>query len=76
MTSGDVTRELIAAGPRKVFHLGPERDTADLSTGSTSTWSRSRGEAVVCTGLFDDETETPEDYRRHAARGCARATCR
>src|SRR5690606_23395714 len=25
VTSGDVTRDLIAAGPRRVFHLGPER---------------------------------------------------
>ena len=30
VTSGDVTRDLIRAGPRRVFHLGPERDTVDL----------------------------------------------
>ena len=26
VTSGDVTRELIRTGPRRIFHLGPERD--------------------------------------------------
>ena len=26
MTSGDVTRDLIAEGPRKVFHIGADRD--------------------------------------------------
>ena len=26
VTSGDVTRDLIAEGPRRLYHLGPERD--------------------------------------------------
>ena len=26
VTSGDVTRDLIESGPRKIFHLGPDRD--------------------------------------------------
>src|SRR5262245_33241598 len=26
VTSGDVTRDLIAAGPRRLFHLGADRD--------------------------------------------------
>src|SRR5690606_30952503 len=26
VTSGDVTRELIRTGPRRIFHLGPDRD--------------------------------------------------
>lgn len=26
VTSGDVTRDLIAEGPRRIYHLGPDRD--------------------------------------------------
>src|SRR5690606_9602567 len=26
VTSGDATRELVSAGPRRIFHLGPDRD--------------------------------------------------
>src|SRR5690606_3278022 len=28
VTSGDVTRDLIRAAPRRLFHLGPDRDLA------------------------------------------------
>ena len=28
VTSGDVTRRLISEGPRRVFHIGPDRDAA------------------------------------------------
>jgi HAD superfamily hydrolase (TIGR01459 family) len=64
ITSGDVTRELIApwAG-RAVFHLGPERDLG-IFAGLDVTLARAGdAEAVVCSGLFDDDTETPEHYR-------------
>lgn len=62
ITSGDVTRGLIAEGPKKVFLLGPERDLPLLEGLDVEIVSEQDAEAVVCTGFFDDETETPEDY--------------
>ena len=62
MTSGDVTRELIAEGPRKVFHLGPDRDLSIYDGLDVDIVEEFEAAAVVSTGLFDDETETPEDY--------------
>jgi HAD superfamily hydrolase (TIGR01450 family) len=62
ITSGDVTRELIAKGPKKVFLLGPERDMPLLEGLDVEVVSEHQADAVVCTGFFDDETETPEDY--------------
>ncbi|MGV1870697.1 TIGR01459 family HAD-type hydrolase [Agrobacterium rosae] len=62
ITSGDVTRELIAEGPKKVFLLGPERDLPLLEGLDVEIAPEADATAVVCTGFFDDETETPEDY--------------
>lgn len=63
VTSGDVTRSLVAGlAGRPIFHLGPERDLpvfAGLDARLTDTGG---AEAVVCTGLFDDATETPDHY--------------
>ncbi len=62
ITSGDVTRGLIAEGPRKVFLLGPERDMPLLEGLDVEVVGETEADSVVCTGFFDDETETPEDY--------------
>lgn len=62
ITSGDVTRGLIADGPKKVFLLGPERDMPLLEGLDVECVGEAETESVVCTGFFDDETETPEDY--------------
>ncbi|MDS7596265.1 TIGR01459 family HAD-type hydrolase [Agrobacterium tumefaciens] len=61
ITSGDVTRGLIAEGPKKVFLLGPERDLPLLDGLAVERVDEAEAQAVVCTGFFDDETETPED---------------
>jgi HAD superfamily hydrolase (TIGR01459 family) len=64
VTSGDVTRVLISRFVgRAVFHLGPDRylgtfDGLDVMLGPLE-----NAAAVVCTGLFEDDHETPEDYR-------------
>lgn len=69
LTSGDVSRALIARHKGEaVFHLGPERDLPVYDgTGVTvvkaSDARADEAKAIVCTGLFDDETETPENYR-------------
>ncbi|MGF0521308.1 TIGR01459 family HAD-type hydrolase [Agrobacterium pusense] len=62
VTSGDVTRGLIAEGPRKVFLLGPQRDMPLLEGLDVAVVGEADADSVVCTGFFDDETETPEDY--------------
>jgi HAD superfamily hydrolase (TIGR01450 family) len=62
ITSGDVTRELISQGPRDVFLLGPERDMPLLEGLDIDVVPETEATAIVCTGFFDDETETPEDY--------------
>ena len=62
VTSGDVTRDLIAAGPRKIFHVGPERDLTIYDGLDVEAVEEFEASGVVCTGLFEDESETPEDY--------------
>lgn len=62
VTSGDVTRDLISQGPRRIFHLGAERDLGIYDGLDVELVEEFEADAVVCTGLFDDETETPDDY--------------
>lgn len=62
VTSGDVTRDLIAEGPRKVFHIGSERELVIYDGLDVELVEEFEASGVVCTGLYDDETETPENY--------------
>ncbi len=63
VTSGDVTRGVVQAwGERSVYYLGPERDLGIFNDLDVSFAPASEANAVVCTGLLDDETETPDDY--------------
>lgn len=62
VTSGDVTRELIRQAPRRIFHLGPSRDISLFEGLDVELVEEFEADAVVCTGLFEDEIETPEDY--------------
>ena len=61
VSSGDVTRRLIENGPRRVFHLGPDRDLAIYDGLDVELCEDFEAQAVVCTGMFDDD-ETPQDY--------------
>ncbi|TPM19919.1 TIGR01459 family HAD-type hydrolase [Mesorhizobium sp. B2-3-6] len=62
VTSGDVTRDLIVEGPRKIFHVGAERDFTLYDGLDVDLVEEFEASGVVCTGLFDDEVEKPEDY--------------
>lgn len=62
VTSGDVTRDLIRSVPRRIFHIGPERDLELYEGLDVELVEEFEADAAVCTGLFDDETETPDDY--------------
>ena len=64
VSSGDVSRELIEAwAGRRILHIGPERDLPIFAgLGAVPGATANDAEVAVCTGLCDDETETPADY--------------
>ena len=63
VSSGDVTRAVIAerAGQR-VLHIGPARDLPMFDGLDVSLVPIERADFAVCSGLFDDITEAPQDY--------------
>jgi HAD superfamily hydrolase (TIGR01459 family) len=64
VSSGDVTRAVISKRPGKnVFHIGPPRDLPIFDGLDLNFVPFEQADYVVCTGLTDDETETPESYR-------------
>ncbi len=64
VTSGDVTRDLIVKhGEGLVFHIGPQRDHSLFEGLDVQKVSIEDSRAIICTGLFDELTEAPEDYR-------------
>src|SRR6478672_7258870 len=64
VSSGDLTRHFVADHPgRKVFWLGPERDNSIYRGLDPVLAPLEQADYIVCTGLFDDETESAEDYR-------------
>lgn len=64
VSSGDVTRAAIRARPgQTLFHIGPDRDYSIFSGLGVRFDSLENADYVVCSGLFNDEAETPEDYR-------------
>jgi HAD superfamily hydrolase (TIGR01459 family) len=64
VTSGDVTRAVIMERPgQSVFHLGPPRDLPIYEGLDVTLTDAETADYIVCSGLFDDTTETPEDYR-------------
>lgn len=73
VTSGDAAQDAMFSGQvgRRVWHLGPAKDEG-FFTEIPSHWrdapaiervSPDLAEGIVCTGLFDELTEAPEDYR-------------
>jgi HAD superfamily hydrolase (TIGR01459 family) len=64
VSSGDLTRHYVADHPgRKVFWLGPERDSSIYRGLDLKLSPLVEADYIVCTGLLDDETESAEDYR-------------
>jgi HAD superfamily hydrolase (TIGR01459 family) len=69
VTSGDVTIGMIAARHgAPLYHIGPPRDLALIAAVKARTGvapalvEPEAATYVLCTGLFDDSTETPENY--------------
>ena len=70
VSSGDAAQEALAAGyfGRRVHHIGPKRDLPFFSDAEGRPFEIERvslndAEGIVCTGLFDDRSETADDYR-------------
>jgi HAD superfamily hydrolase (TIGR01459 family) len=70
VSSGDAAQAAMAAGQfgRRVYHIGPERDLGFFVDPEGRPFNVERvpleaAEGIVCTGLFDDRTESPDDYR-------------
>jgi len=64
VTSGDVTRGVLSERPgANVLHIGPPRDLSIFDGLDIHFTTLAAADCVVCSGLFDDEVETAEDYR-------------
>ena len=68
VTSGDVALEMIVGrGKAPLHHIGPPRDQALIAAAAErgvapAVVGPEEAAYVLCTGLFDDSHETPEDY--------------
>ena len=77
VSSGDAAQYALITGAvgRRIYHIGPEKDRSfftDLSDDLAPLAATeppvtlvplTEAEGIVCTGLVDDLTETPDDYR-------------
>ena len=72
VTSGDAAQHALVTGAvgRKVWHIGPAKDltffsemAADLPKAEVDLVPLDQAEGIVCTDLFENLTEQPEDYR-------------
>jgi HAD superfamily hydrolase (TIGR01459 family) len=57
---------------QSAFHLGPPRDLPIYEGLDVRLLDADRADYIVCSGLFDDTSETPEDYRAMLERMKAR----
>lgn len=63
VTSGDTTRQVLAGRKDEpLFHLGPGRDKPLLEGLDVRVVDLEHAAYVLCSGLYDDLTETPDDY--------------
>ena len=71
-SSGDASQAGMLAGlvGNQIYHIGPDRDLGffneldgELEASHIERVPLNQAEGIICTGLFDDQTEGPEDYR-------------
>ena len=73
VSSGDVTRSVIAERHgQSLYHLGPGRDRSIFEGLKVTFADPDAADYVVCSGLENDEVETPDDYRERLERMLAR----
>lgn len=64
VTSGDATTEVVRGMADKTFfRIGPSKDDDMFRAVDVQLASAEEADAIFCSGLDDDQTETPEDYR-------------
>ena len=68
VTSGVAARDDLAARAETaarfaMFHLGPERDRGVFEGLPIDCVEPRQGNVVLCTGPYNDDNETPDDYR-------------
>ena len=74
VSSGDVARVLIARQlGMPLFHVGPERDRPLFEGLDVKLAPLVDARMIVCTGLFDDESESPSDYTAWLSAAAERA---
>ena len=63
VTSGDVTQTLLKDHAKgKAYYLGPARDLSLFEGQMVKEVALAEAHAVLCTGLVNDDVETPDDY--------------
>src|SRR6516165_7370035 len=74
VSSGDVARGIVASRlHERIFHLGPGRDLSIFAGLDVTLAPAKSADYAVCSGLFDDTRETPDDYRELLAAMRARS---
>nr|WP_040302000.1 TIGR01459 family HAD-type hydrolase [Afipia clevelandensis] len=64
VSSGDLTRTYVASHlGQSFFMIGPERDNPMLRGLDVKLTTLEKADTIICTGPFNDEVETEEDYR-------------
>ncbi|UZE48288.1 TIGR01459 family HAD-type hydrolase [Rhodopseudomonas sp. P2A-2r] len=73
VSSGDLTRNFVTSRlGQSMYWIGPDRDNS-IHRGLDARFAPlEQADYIVCTGPFDDETETPEDYREMMQQALAR----
>jgi HAD superfamily hydrolase (TIGR01459 family) len=78
VTSGDLTRSEIArraeahGGPLPSLYIGPDRDLGIFDHDSVVRADMDKAKAIICTGPYKDDVETPEEYRGLLTQAAAR----
>jgi HAD superfamily hydrolase (TIGR01459 family) len=64
LTSGDLTRRLIEQrADKRMFHLGPPKDLPIFDGLGVTFVDEHEAKFVICSGYYDDDIETPDDYK-------------
>ncbi len=73
VTSGDVTRTLVEAHQgQPLFHIGPQRDKGFFEGLRVDFAPAEKATLFVCTGFYDEDRESPQDYDEMLAAFAAR----
>jgi HAD superfamily hydrolase (TIGR01459 family) len=73
VSSGDLTRHFVTdRRGQSIYKIGPERDNSIFRDLDVTFAPLDQADYIVCTGLFDDETETANDYREMMTQALAR----